>query len=193
MNPDDRKPGRRSRRGLTADEHELWSQVTRSVAPLRRVRAPREAEPEKAEPERAKPPVLPPSPSAPVSRPPPSPPLRAPAPAPFDRRLKQRLARGREGLDDTLDLHGMTQAQAHAALVGFLRAARAHDARLVLVITGKGARDGDFAAGRGVLRRQVPLWLKSRELREYVVGFDAAHAAHGGDGALYVRVRRRRE
>jgi DNA-nicking Smr family endonuclease len=188
MNPDDRKPGRRSRRGLTADEHELWSRVTRSVAPLRRVRPLGEAEPEEPEPERAKPPVSP-SPSAPVLHPPPP---RAPALAPFDRRLKQRLARGRDAIDATLDLHGMTQAEAHAELVRFLRAARAYDARLVLVITGKGARDGDYAAGRGVLRRQVPLWLKSRELRDYVIGFDAAHAAHGGDGALYVRVRRSR-
>jgi DNA-nicking Smr family endonuclease len=63
----------------------------------------------------------------------------------------------------------------------------------VLVITGKGARSDDFTADRGVLRRQVPLWLKSAELRDYVIGFDAAHAAHGGEGALYVRLRRKRE
>jgi DNA-nicking Smr family endonuclease len=190
MNPDDRKPGRRSRRGLTADEHELWSRVTRSVAPLRRIRPPGDAEAEEPPPDRAKP-AVPPSSPAPVPRPPPPP--RAPPLAPFDRRLKQRLARGRDAIDATIDLHGLTQAEAHVELVRFLRAARAHDARLVLVITGKGARTEDYAADRGVLRRQVPLWLKSRELRDYVIGFDAAHAAHGGDGALYVRVRRMRE
>jgi DNA-nicking Smr family endonuclease len=189
MSSDDRKPGRRSRRALTADEHELWSRVTRAVAPLGRTRPQREAEPEGIEPEPVK--RAPPSPVMPASRTPP--PLRAPALAPFDRRLKQRLARGREAIDGTIDLHGLTQAQAHAALVRFLRAARAGDARMVLVITGKGARNEDFAAGRGVLRRQVPLWLNSNELRDYVIGFDAAHAAHGGDGALYVRVRRKRE
>jgi DNA-nicking Smr family endonuclease len=188
MSADDRKPGRRSRRALTADEHALWSSVTRSIAPLPRARLPREAAPEETPADGAKP-APPPSSPAPAPR---APPPRAPALAPFDRRLKQRLARGREALDDTIDLHGLTQAQAHAALVRFLRAASAADARLVLVITGKGARGDDFAADRGVLRRQVPLWLRSRELRDYVIGFDAAHAAHGGDGALYVRVRRSR-
>jgi DNA-nicking Smr family endonuclease len=187
MSSDDRKPGRRSRRALTADEHELWSRVTRAVAPLGRTRPHREAEPEGIEPEPVK--RAPPSPAMPASRTPPPP---APALAPFDRRLKQRLARGREAIDASIDLHGLTQAEAHAALVRFLRLARADDARLVLVITGKGARNEGFAAERGVLRRQVPLWLKSSELRDYVIGFDAAHAAHGGDGALYVRIRRKR-
>jgi DNA-nicking Smr family endonuclease len=190
MSTDDRKPGRRSRRALTSAEHELWSSVTRSIAPLGRKRPRPAAERDEIEPAGAKPPSPPPSP-APAARAPPPP--REPALAPFDRRLKQRLARRREAIDDTIDLHGMTQAQAHTALVRFLRAARAADARVVLVITGKGARNEDFAADRGVLRRQVPLWLTSRELRGYVVGFDAAHVAHGGDGALYVRIRRARE
>jgi DNA-nicking Smr family endonuclease len=191
MIPDDRKPGRRARRALSADEHALWSQVTQSIAPLRKAPLLRDPEPEEPPPDRAKPPA--PSPSSPAPAPRPPPPPRAPALAPFDRRLKQRLARGREAIDGTIDLHGLTQAQAHAALVRFLRAARAGDARMVLVITGKGARGDDFAADRGVLRRQVPLWLNSNALRDHVIGFDAAHAAHGGDGALYVRVRRRRE
>jgi len=188
MSADDRKP--RPRRPLTADEHALWSLVTRSIAPLRR-RSEREAEPatEKAQAEPAKParPVSPPRDPAPPPQP------RAPRLAPIDRRLKQRLARGREAIDATIDLHGLTQAEAHAALAHFLRRSRAAGARLVLVITGKGARSDDFAADRGVLRRQVPLWLRSAELRDYVIGFDAAHAAHGGEGALYVRIRRKRE
>jgi DNA-nicking Smr family endonuclease len=72
----------------------------------------------------------------------------------------------------------------------FLRRAQADGARLVLVITGKGAPDA--FAGRGVLKRQVPLWLKLGEFRPYVLGFENAHAAHGGEGALYVRVRKAR-
>jgi DNA-nicking Smr family endonuclease len=120
-------------------------------------------------------------------------PPRPPGLAPIDRRLKQKLARGREAIDASIDLHGLTQAEAHAALAHFLRRARADGARLVLVITGKGARTDDFTADRGVLRRQVPLWLRSVELRDYVVGFDSAHVAHGGEGALYVRIRRSRE
>ena len=188
MSPDERK-SRRSR-ALTADEHTLWSHVTRSVAPLRRRRPQQaaDAEPEGIEAKPAKPARAAAAPT-PASRPA----SRPPGLAPIDRRLKQKLARGREAIDRTIDLHGLTQAQAHAALVRFLRSARAEGARLVLVITGKGARSDDFTMDRGVLRRQVPLWLKSPELRDTVIGFDAAHAAHGGDGALYVRVRRRRD
>ena len=188
MTSDERKP-RRSR-SLTADEHALWSHVTRSIAPLRRARPQRETEPV-AEEAHAKP--AKPIPAAPVVRlvtPHPAP--RPPGLAPIDRRLKQKLARGREAIDATIDLHGRTQAEAHAALVRFLRNARANGARLVLVITGKGVRSDDFAAERGVLRRQVPLWLRSAELRDVVIGFDWAHVAHGGEGALYVRIRRGR-
>ena len=184
MSPNDRKP--RSPRPLTADEHALWSQVTRSIAPLRRGRPVRPSESDAPEP--ASPLPSPPSPAPAITMPPKP---RTPGLAPIDRRLRQRLARGRERIDATIDLHGLTQAEAHAALVQFLRRASAGEGRLVLVITGKGGRAEDFA-GRGVLRRQVPLWLKSPELRDHVIGFDSAHAAHGGDGALYVRVRRRR-
>jgi DNA-nicking Smr family endonuclease len=187
---DERKP-RRPRRALTADEHALWSQVTRAVAPLRRPR-PLAPEPEAiAEEIEARTRPLPPAPAArtaPAQQGLP----RPPGLAPIDRRLKQKLARGREAIDRTIDLHGLTQAQAHAALVRFLRLARAEGARLVLVVTGKGARSDDFAAERGVLRRQVPLWLRSAELRDTVIGFDWAHAAHGGEGAIYVRIRRSR-
>jgi DNA-nicking Smr family endonuclease len=111
--------------------------------------------------------------------------------APLGRRMKRSVARGKKAIDARLDLHGLTQAQAHTALLRFLRAASARDARLVLVITGKGRR-GE-ADERGVLRRQVPQWLGLPEFRLYVVGFEDAHTAHGGEGALYVRVRRAAE
>jgi DNA-nicking Smr family endonuclease len=86
----------------------------------------------------------------------------------------------------------MTQAQAHTALVRFVRGARADGAKFVLVVTGKGSRSADVAGERGVLRRQVPLWLQLPELRDAVVGFEEAHVAHGGEGALYVRLRKAR-
>jgi DNA-nicking Smr family endonuclease len=108
--------------------------------------------------------------------------------APLGRRMKQRVARGKEAIDGRLDLHGLTQSEAHAALLRFLRAASARGARLVLVITGKGAREG--GSERGVLKRQVPHWLGLPEFRTLVIGFDNAHITHGGEGALYVRVRR---
>ena len=126
------------------------------------------------------------------------PPPKSPPLAPLDRRLKQRVARGREPIEARLDLHGMTQKQAHGALLRFLRRAQADGAKTVLVVTGKGSasrsRSGehDDDRERGVLRRQVPMWLALPEFRLLVVGFDDAHVGHGGEGALYVRLRRAR-
>jgi DNA-nicking Smr family endonuclease len=108
------------------------------------------------------------------------------------RRERKRLARGTIAIDARIDLHGLTQSEAHAALARFLRRAQADDARFVLVITGKGARFADHGGDRGVLRRQVPLWLRLPEFRSYVVGFEDADTVHGGQGALYLRLRRRR-
>ena len=171
------------RRALSEDERVLWSTVTRSIAPLKgRKRA--EIAPEAAPAETR--PKARPAPSAA-----PTPPQRtAPPPlAPLDRRTKQRLARSATEIGGRLDLHGLTQAEAHAALARFLHTAQARDVKVVLVITGKGGTEGE---GRGVLKRQVPLWLEGVEFRSLVVGFEAAHIGHGGAGALYVRVRRGR-
>jgi DNA-nicking Smr family endonuclease len=108
---------------------------------------------------------------------------------PIGRRERAKLSRGRQEIDARIDLHGMTQVRAHRALFGFLQRAHHDGLTFVLVITGKG-KIGD--AERGVLRRQVPQWLALPEFRTLVVGFDEAHVGHGGEGALYVRVRRAR-
>jgi DNA-nicking Smr family endonuclease len=171
-----------SARRLRDDELDLWKGVTRSVAPLPRQRT--------AEPQ-SPPDTRPPKRSAKPRAAPATPVKRAAAPpalAPLDRRTKQKLARGIEAIDARLDLHGRTQSEAHAALLGFLRRAQAAGAKNVLIITGKGGRD--LAGERGVLRRQVPLWLAMPEFRAFVVGFEQAHVAHGGEGAFYVRLRR---
>ncbi len=105
--------------------------------------------------------------------------------------MKKRVARGKDEIDGRLDLHGLTQSEAHAALLRFLRTASSRGARLVLVITGKGARAAE--GERGVLKRQVPHWLGLPEFRALVIGFEDAHIAHGGEGALYVRIRRTRD
>jgi DNA-nicking Smr family endonuclease len=171
------------RRLLTPDERVLWSIVTRSIVPMHEV-----AHNDVAAPDRAPPADVGTAPAAKVTASLPSR-LSLPPMAPLGRRMRARVARGKEAIDARLDLHGLTQAQAHSTLLHFLRNAQARDARLVLVITGKGARgDGE----RGVLRRHVPQWLALPELRAFVVGYEDAHLAHGGEGALYVRIRRAR-
>ena len=189
----------RRRRHLSYEERVLWSTVTKSMTPLREKpdTAPDEflAELEQPKSRKAPPvftkPIKSPRPVAPATSTPP-PQKASPGLTPLTRRMKRGVARGKQQIDARLDLHGLTQHEAHGALLRFLKSASARDARLVLVITGKGKRaDGD-ARERGVLRRQVPQWLGLPEFREYVVGFEDAAIAHGGEGALYVRVRRSR-
>jgi DNA-nicking Smr family endonuclease len=178
-------------RKVSDDERALWRVVTRAVVPLRRKRAP--IEPVQTEIAAAQPAVRK-SKSVPAARPAAAPRLiPQPPPAPamrLERRLKQRLVRGSEGIDARIDLHGRTQSQAHSALLGFLQKRQADGAKIVLVITGKGR--GDLAGERGVLKRQVPLWLQLPEFRGYVLAVEDAHITHGGEGALYVRLRRPR-
>ncbi len=147
--------------------------------------APPEAKPAAAATVR---PAAPGKPALP-KQPPPPPPL-----APLGRRLKQRVARGREPIEARLDLHGFTQAEAHAALLRFLRRAQADRLKTVLVVTGKGSTRDVRNAGAeyGVLKRAVPQWLALPEFRSLVLGFEDAHSAHGGQGALYLRLRRAR-
>ena len=177
------------RRPLTADEEHLWSLVARTVRPLRLgkraatdvrhkpgVRHATRATMERVtvEPHVA---VLPQRPAG------------VPALSPFLRKEKQKLARGNAAIDARIDLHGMTQAAAHGALRKLLHRAQASGAKFVLVITGKGAPDAS-SGDRGVLRRHVPMWLALPEFRRYVLGFDIADTGHGGQGALYVRLRK---
>ena len=172
------------RRVLSAEERVLWTAITKSVAPLRDSDTSEDLEtaehiaPQIDMHSAKKGRVAEPA----GNRPPP--PLAA-----LGRRMRTRVARGKEAIDGRLDLHGLTQNEAHTALLHFLRAATARGARLVLVITGKGGR-GDTE--RGVLKRPVPHWLSLPEFRALIVGFEQAHVAHGGEGALYIQVRRTR-
>jgi DNA-nicking Smr family endonuclease len=183
------------RRSLSDEERALWTGVARSITPLH----PRRPSADVPEPTQSAE-LLTKSPvkgkkSAPVGARSPAmsasqPKNNAPPLAPLGRRLKQRVARGRESIDARLDLHGFTQAQAHAALLRFLRRAQADGVRTALVVTGKGTTKGAEAHEPGVLKRQVPLWLSLPEFRPLVIGYEDAHVAHGGGGALYVRLRR---
>jgi DNA-nicking Smr family endonuclease len=179
-----RDPDRRSRRRtLTSDERVIWTTFTKTIVPL----SDRPLVADDDEPEN--PPVVAPrapastrrATSAKPSQPAP-PPAAPPSLTPLDRRARRRIASGRDDIDGRFDLHGLTQSEAHGALMHFLRSAIARDARLVLVITGKS----------GVLRRQVPLWLALPEFRTLAIGYETAHIRHGGEGALYVRLRRGR-
>ena len=98
--------------------------------------------------------------------------------------LQRRLARGRERLAARVDLHGMTQDSARVALTRFIERSAAEGWRAVLVITGKGTQ------GDGVLRRRVPDWLGEPPLAARIAGFSEAHRRHGGEGALYVALKR---
>ena len=178
------RAGKPPSRRLSAEEGKLWSDITRSVAPLRRRRTLVDPGYSPAPDKRG--PLSAPARSAPAATRP------APQLEPFDRRLKQRLARGNAPIDARIDLHGKTQSAAYAQLLSFLRRAQAEGAKFVLVITGKGGTARDDAGERGVLKRQVPHWLELPEFRGYVVGFEHAHAGHGGTGALYVRIRRQK-
>jgi DNA-nicking Smr family endonuclease len=174
-------------RRLSAEERRLWAEIARSVAPL----PGRRAEPaESASPDAGKASPVPKHRPSAAAGPPDAPARKAPPGlAPLERRVVRALARGQTRAEATLDLHGMTQAQAHARLVAFLQRSQAAGHGLVLVVTGRG-REGDEA--RGVLRRMVPHWLALPALRGVVLGFQEAGTRQGGAGALYVRLRRPR-
>jgi DNA-nicking Smr family endonuclease len=174
-------------RRLSDEEIALWTEVARSVARRRGAALPTPSSPVRAARPHAPPPTSAEPPSARPAKP------AAPPLAPIERRLKRDLSHGRAAIDGALDLHGLTQAEAHQALRGFLRHSQAQGARLVIIVTGKGAPlDGvdHWPNERGVLKRVTPQWLREPDLRSIVLGFEEAGRAHGGSGALYVRLRR---
>jgi DNA-nicking Smr family endonuclease len=180
------RASQRHSRALSEEERVLWENVAKQIKPLRkkaRVKTPETASPGR-EVGAAKSPALKKATVPRAARPAP-PPL-----VPLSRRERSKLLRGRSDIEARLDLHGMTQAHAHRALSVFLQRAHLEGLTLVLVITGKGKMGS--GTERGVLRRQVPQWLSQPEFRALVVGFEEAHIGHGGEGALYVRIRRAR-
>ncbi|SHK67484.1 DNA-nicking endonuclease, Smr domain [Bradyrhizobium lablabi] len=177
----------RRKRSLSEEERALWESVAKQTKPLRKKPRAAKAEvvPAPAEATVVAKSVIPPKPLPRVPRVAKS---EAPPLAPLGRRERSQLSRGRKEIDARLDLHGMTQTRAHRALSGFLQRAHHDGLTFVLIITGKGKIGTD--PERGVLRRQVPQWLNLPEFRTLVVGFEEAHIGHGGEGALYVRIRR---
>jgi DNA-nicking Smr family endonuclease len=193
---------RRTRRPLGPEEAALWSEIASTIRPLpRKGRAPVITQ-DPPTPENAakgapapKPPRLQPFEISARARQEPAtqtPPQKE-HPLRMDSRAYVRMRRGRLAPEARIDLHGMTVAEAHSALAGFILRAHGAGMRLVLVITGKGKSgtpDSGSASRRGVLRHQVPHWLQLAPLGPRVLQVAEAHISHGGAGALYVYLRR---
>ena len=197
---------KRRSRGLTDEDRAVWDAAARTMRPMhpKPVRfdpppgvAPEPVRPEPQQPhlpdfrigERAKPAKtrldLAPSSGHRLSS----------MPLAMDAKTHGRMKRGKLSPEAKIDLHGLTLAQAHPALIGFVHRAYGDGLRLVLVVTGKGKdRDeaGPIPTRRGLLRHNVPMWLTSGALRPLVLQVTEAHQRHGGAGALYVYLRRSR-
>jgi DNA-nicking Smr family endonuclease len=190
-----RRPGRR----LSAEEAEAWAQVARTVAPIEAVRPRPEsavapsakdtppgqpAPPKSKKPTRTKPapPKLPPAMAAPASG------------NSLDSTWDRKLTRGTVMPDYTLDLHGASLDVAYSRLLHGLAQARALDARVVLIVTGKPrpVDPADRGTRRGAIRAKIVDWIAASSLASDVSAIRNAHRRHGGSGALYVILKRRR-
>lgn len=194
----------RRRRGLTPEDRALWDQVSATARPLHDRPPP--------QPESAAPPPKTPRPAPPEPAPLPAFRVgqtvpagkaaisRAPSPAEsasadqlrMDARTHRKMVRGQLRPEARIDLHGMTLAQAHPALIGFLLTCNSRGHRLVLVITGKGRSSdvGPLPTRPGALRHYVPQWLRMPPISTMVLQIRPAHLRHGGEGAYYVYLRR---
>jgi DNA-nicking Smr family endonuclease len=113
-------------------------------------------------------------------------PAAKPQPPQLDGSTERKLTRGLLAIDATLDLHGMTQTQAHNALDRFVGRQLGTPARVLLIVTGKGK------TGDGVLKRLMPEWLMAGPYASRVLKIVSAARNHGGGGAFYVMLRRKR-
>jgi DNA-nicking Smr family endonuclease len=184
-----------AKRRVTPEELELWRHVAQTVRPIkskRRAAQPKEEAPSAPAPKAkmARQAAL----AAPAAKP------KAPAPAKphelthglshgIDRRQAERFRKGKLPIEGKIDLHGRTQQDAHDDLLAFLKRAHASGKRTVLVVTGKGMTGSKI----GILRQAVPRWLNEPAFRSLVLAFDYAEPQHGGEGALYVLLKRERE
>lgn len=196
-----------TRRRLRPDELELWQQIARSTDPLHKRARHRPDPPQKnahAEPKPKGDPV----PIQPFTLGQSAQPRRATQSVPqptgqwldaqpkrMDSKAFSRLKRGKLAPEARLDLHGLTLDEAHPRLISFILRGQTRGLRLVLVITGKGSREDPYDPmpdRRGVLKRQVPLWLGQAPVAQAVLQVAPAHVRHGGEGAYYVYLRKHR-
>jgi DNA-nicking Smr family endonuclease len=199
---------RKGPRGLRPEEQALWDMIAARTQPMRPMR---KATREVAEDAKPLPKMPEPAPKASIApfaigekagTPPRSHDLALPmstalaaAPVAMDHKAHRKLVRGKLHPEARIDLHGMTLADAHPTLMRFVADAHARGLRLVLVITGKGKLREEYApmpSRMGVLRHEVPHWLTSGALRPLVLQVTEAHRTHGGSGAYYVYLKRRK-
>lgn len=200
------------RRTLRPEEQEIWAAVARSATPmhpgrqlfLREIETPQNAVPvhpgapnphghtqmrvplfQLGEKARSAPKIdLTPTPAEAL----------AAAPLEMDAKTHGKMTRGKLAPEARIDLHGLTLSEAHPELIRFILNAQSDGLRLVLVITGKGKRSQDIGPipqRMGILRHQVPHWLRLPPLGHAVLQVSEAHLKHGGSGAYYVYLRRR--
>ena len=196
------------RRKLTDEDKSLWQSVAKSATPLhpvKRIKAETISKPKKSAQPRSEPSFMVPdftlgqlnkNKPAPIKGPGPS--LRTEIisePLRMDKKTYGTMQRGKLAPEAKIDLHGMTQDQAHRALTQFVSNGYARGLRMVLVITGKGRKadqDSFFAPERGVIRQRVPVWLRMAPLATMVLQISEAHNRHGGGGAYYVYLAKNR-
>ena len=193
-----------ARRRLSEEERLLWETIAKTAKPLKPKAKTKPAAEAKLQPEASKP--APPGKMPKRAKAPPTPPP-TPIPAPLrpahelshglstgiDKRQAERFRRGQTPIDGKIDLHGRTQQEAHDALHTFIMRAYRAGKRCLLVITGKGMTTKQGVAKAGVLKENVPRWLNEPSLRRHVLAFAYARPEHGGEGALYVLLKRERE
>ena len=190
------------RRKPDPDDLALWKKVAGETQPIRRrnertapAKPAAKREPEPAPPKPAAAPRKAAAPQAATKPKPAQPSARRPEPKPLergeiagvDKRQAGRLKRGRLPIEARIDLHGLTLENAHRRLVSFLNRAQEEEKRAVLVVTGKGLREGS-----GVIRAQMPHWLNEPRLRPLILAYEYAQPRDGGMGALYILLRRKR-
>jgi DNA-nicking Smr family endonuclease len=184
-----------AKRRVTPEELELWRHVAQTARPIkskRRVAAPKAETPDASAPKAKA--LKPAAPAAAPPKPKPTAPAKPHAQTHglshgIDRRQAERFRKGKLPIDGKFDLHGRTQQDAHDDLLAFLRGAHSAGKRTVLVVTGKGMT----TSKTGILRQAVPRWLNEPAFRHLVLAFDYAEPQHGGEGALYVLLKRVRE
>lgn len=191
----DKEPKSQSGNQEKNTDRALWDEMTKDVAPLKNKNTVPPTE-KSSPPKKHKP--RPPSQAAPPASETPNQ-EQTPSTAgsnQVDHRTEQRLKRGQFEIEGRLDLHGMTQNQAYDALCRFIPSAHSVGKRCLLIVTGKGyQRHGDpslLERTTGILKQKTPQWLSEPPLNQYVLNIQTARPKHGGEGALYVLLRRGR-